>query len=389
MQPHTPRPTSPPTYAWEPPPSAVSRHMRQALALGWDALGSTSPNPAVGCVIARDGAVVGVGKTHPPGGMHAEAAALADAGDSARGATIYTTLEPCNHHGRTPPCADAIIAAGIATAHIAALDPNPNVIGGGAAKLQAAGIGVHIGDGAAAGQRLIEGFAKHSATGMPFVTAKFAMSLDGKIAARGGDSKWISGAESRMFAHTLRAQSDAVIVGINTALADDPQLTARDAQGSALARQPLRVVLDSRARLLANARMLSAPGKTLIATAGAADRRIPDGADALSLPSADGGVDLRALMAALGERDIVNALVEGGGGVLGALFDLNLVDKVVAFVAPVIIGGRNAVSPVAGEGAAQMTDALRLRDVQMRRFGEDVAIIGYCGGDNNDVHGNC
>lgn len=367
--------------------------MEQALALGYAALGSTSPNPAVGCVIARDGAVVGVGKTHPPGGMHAEAAALADAGELARGATLYTTLEPCNHYGRTPPCAHAIIAAGIAETHIAALDPNPNVIGGGAAKLQAAGISVHIGDGATSALRLIEGFAKHSAAGLPFVTAKFAMSLDGKIAARSGDSKWISGAESRGFAHTLRAQSDAVIVGINTALADDPQLTARDAQGNPLARQPLRVVLDNRARLPANARMLSAPGNTLIATASAAERRLPDGAATLTLPSADGVVDLRALMAALGERDIVNALVEGGGGVLGALFDLNLVDKVVAFVAPVIIGGRNAVSPVAGEGAAQMTDALRLRDVTMRRFGADVAIIGYCGGKaiggNNDVHGNC
>lgn len=354
--------------------------MEQALALGYAALGNTSPNPAVGCVIARDGAVVGKGKTHPPGGMHAEAAALADAGDSARGAALYTTLEPCNHYGRTPPCADAIIAAGVAETHIAALDPNPNVIGGGAAKLQAAGINVHIGDGATAGRRLIEGFAKHSATGLPFVTAKFAMSLDGKIAARSGDSKWISGAESRGFAHALRAQSDAVIVGINTALADDPQLTARDAQGNALARQPLRVILDSRARLPAHARMLSAPGNTLIATANAAPLRMPDGVDTLILPSADGGVDLRALMAALGERDVVNALVEGGGGVLGALFDLNLVDKVVAFVAPVIIGGKDAVSPVAGEGAAQMTDALRLRDVEMRRFGADVAIIGYCGG---------
>lgn len=362
--------------------------MEQALALGWDALGGTSPNPAVGCVIVRDGAVVGAGKTHPPGGMHAEAAALAAAGELARGAALYTTLEPCNHYGRTPPCADAIIAAGIAEAHIAARDPNPNVPGGGVAKLQAAGIRARIGDGAAKAQRLIEGFAKRCATGLPFVTAKFAMSLDGKIAARSCDSKWISGAESRMFAHTLRARSDAVIVGINTALADDPQLTARDEFGNALAHQPLRVVLDSRGRLPAHARMLSAPGRTLIATAGVTDRRLPKGVDTLILPSANGGVDLRALMAALGERDVVNALVEGGGGVLGTLFDLNLVDKVVAFVAPVIIGGRDAVSPIAGEGAAHMTDALRLRDTQMRRFGADVAIIGYCGG-NNDVHRNC
>lgn len=361
--------------------------MRRALDLGWSALGGTSPNPAVGCVIARDGAIVGEGCTQPPGGNHAEAEALAQAGALAKGATLYVTLEPCNHHGRTPPCADAIIAAGIAEVRVATRDPNPNVAGGGIARLEAAGIRARLGDGQYEARRLIEGFAKHSVTGMPFVTAKFAMSLDGKIASRSGDSKWISGRESREYAHALRARSDAIMVGIGTALADDPLLTARDAAGNAAERQPLRVVLDSGGRLPANARMLSAPGKTLIATTQGAGGLAGDSdkIETLTLPAGNGGVDLRALLTLLGERGVVNILVEGGGGVLGTLFDMRLVDKVVAFVAPVIIGGSAAASPVGGLGAETMRESARLRDVATRRFGGDTAIIGYCGSDN-DVH---
>lgn len=359
--------------------------MRRALDLGWSALGGTSPNPAVGCVIARGGAIVGEGHTQPPGGNHAEAEALAQAGGRAKGATLYVTLEPCNHHGRTPPCADAIIAAGIAEVCVATRDPNPNVAGGGIARLEAAGIRARLGDGQYEARRLIEGFAKHSVTGMPFVTAKFAMSLDGKIASRSGDSKWISGRESREYAHILRGRSDAIMVGINTALADDPLLTARDAAGNAAERQPLRVVLDSKGRLPANARMLSAPGKTLIATTQGAGGLAGDSVETLMMPAGNGGVDLRALLALLGERGVVNILVEGGGGVLGTLFDTRLVDKVVAFVAPVIIGGSDAASPVGGLGAETMRESARLRYVTTRRFGGDTAIIGYCGSDN-DVH---
>ena len=419
------------------------RHMARALALGWAALGTTSPNPAVGCVVAHGDTVVGEGWTQPPGGEHAEAMALRLAGDAARGAAVYVTLEPCNHYGRTPPCADAVIAAGVARVHIAVRDPNPNVAGDGAAALRAAGIETHVvaddAAHAADAARLIEAFAKHSRTRRPFVTAKYAMSLDGKIAARTGDSKWISGDASRAYAHLLRAQSDAIMVGVNTAIADDPQLTARNVDGTALAHQPLRVVLDSRGRLPHNARMLSAPGDTLIAVVDAAAKYAADstyakrtavdsadaaqyaaaaadsaaelasnsglapnsglawdGAEVVRLPAANaanasanvgnatnapanaaGGVDLRALLALLGERDVTSVLVEGGGAVLGTLFDLRLVDKVVSFVAPVIIGGRDAVSPVGGAGVADMADALRLQDVQVRRFGEDVAVIGY------------
>ena len=369
------------------------QYMERALALGWGALGTTSPNPAVGCVIVRNGEVVGKGYTHPPGQQHAEAAALQQAGAKARGATLYTTLEPCNHYGRTPPCSEAIIAAGVAEVRIAALDPNPNVAGGGGARLNEAGIGTQVGECAAEAGRLIEAFVKHSATGLPFITAKFAMSLDGKIAARSGDSKWISGEQSREFAHLLRARSDAIMVGISTVLADDPQLTARDAEGNANERQPLRVALDSKGRTPPDAKMLSAPGNTLVVTAkpvrgepveplcpstsSGRTGEVEPRTEYIEIKGDDGRVDLRALMATLGKRDVTSVLVEGGGAVLGALFDLKLVDKVVAFVAPVIIGGEDAISPVGGVGIADMQDALRLRDVEVRRFGEDVAVIGY------------
>ena len=353
------------------------QHMERALALGWGALGTTSPNPAVGCVIVRDGEIVSEGWTHPPGQEHAEAAALARAGGRARGATLYTTLEPCNHYGRTPPCSEAIIAAGISEVHIAVPDPNPNVEGGGIARLDAAGITTHIGERADEAGRLIEAFVKHSRTRLPFVTAKYAMSLDGKIAARSGDSKWISGEESRRYAHLLRARSDAIMVGINTVLADDPQLTARDDDDNANERQPLRVVLDSQGRMPPGAQMLNAPGNTLVAVSDDYEGATCDGAETMRLPSGRGGVDLFELMVALGERDVTSVLVEGGGATIGALFDMNLVDKVVAFVAPVIIGGNEAISPVGGIGIAGMEEALRLKDVEVRRFGEDVAVIGY------------
>lgn len=353
------------------------QHMERALTLGWGALGTTSPNPAVGCVIVRDGEIVSEGWTHPPGQEHAEAAALRQAGARVRGATLYTTLEPCNHYGRTPPCSEAIIAAGISEVHVAVRDPNSNVAGGGIERLNDAGIRTHMGECADEAGRLIEAFAKHSRTRLPFVTAKYAMSLDGKIAARSGDSKWISGEESRWYAHLLRARSDAIMVGINTVLADDPQLTARDAEGNPNERQPMRVVLDSQGRMPRNAQMLNAPGDTLIAVADDYKGATCDEAETIRLPSGRGGVDLSALLVALGERDVTSVLVEGGGATIGALFDMNLVDKVVAFVAPVIIGGNEAISPVGGIGIARMEEALRLKNVEVRRFGGDVAVIGY------------
>ena len=372
-------------------------HMGLALSLAERAVGSVSPNPPVGAVLVRDGEVVGEGYTRPPGQAHAEIAAIRQAGPRARGATLYTTLEPCNHQGRTGPCSEAIIEAGIVEVRSAVTDPNPHVKGGGMSRLSEAGIAVSTGEMAGEAARLIEAYAKHVKTGTPFVTAKFAMSLDGKIATRTGSSQWITGEEARAYAHRLRAASDAVMVGINTVLADDPRLTARDGSGAALDRQPLRVVVDSRGRMPPEARMLGEPGSTLIVTGGAGASQgtkgrgwIPafagktiDGelrsVEGVVLPAVDEMVDLEALMSYLGEREVASVVVEGGGVLLGTLFDRGLVDKVCAFIAPVIVGGADAPSPVAGEGVELIGDALRLRDVEVVTLGGDITVVGYCG----------
>ena len=357
-------------------------HMERALDLARRAVGSVSPNPAVGAVVVRGGQVVGEGHTQPPGGPHAEIEALRRAGDQATGAILYTTLEPCAHHGRTPPCTQAIIHAGIAEVRSAVTDPNPRVNGAGFDQLREAGIKVSVGECAEQAHEIIEAYAKHIVTGTPFVTAKFAASLDGKIATATGDSRWITGEDARTYAHELRAASDAIMVGIGTALADDPQLTARDARGNPLPRQPTRVVLDSRARLPTTARMLAEPGQTVVAVANAPDARCRAleraGARVIRAQSSDGAVDLPTLLAKLGRGDTTSVLVEGGGVVLGSLFDAGLVDKVVAFIAPTIIGGADAPSPVAGAGARRIADATLLTRVRTLPLGRDVAIIGYC-----------
>ena len=359
-------------------------HMQRAIELARRAVGSVSPNPAVGAVVVRDGEVVGEGHTQPPGGPHAEIEALRRAGDRAAGAVLYTTLEPCAHHGRTPPCTRAIIDAEIVEVRSAVTDPNPRVNGAGFEQLREAGIAVRVGECEEQAREIIEAYAKHVVTHLPFVTAKFATSLDGKIATATGDSRWITGEEARAYAHRLRAASDGIMVGIGTALADDPQLTARDARGSPLPRQPTRVVLDSGGRLPPSARMLAEPGETIVAVADAPDARChaleQSGARVVRAPSPGGDVNLSALLAELGRGDTTSVLVEGGGEVLGSLFDAGLVDKVVAFVAPTIIGGAGAPSPVAGAGVQRIADASRLTRVRTLRLGRDLAIVGYCEG---------
>lgn len=356
--------------------------MQRAIALARQALGATSPNPAVGAVIVKDGAIVGEGFTLPPGQHHAEIGALEQAGPAARGATLYTTLEPCCNYGRTPPCTRAIIAAGIRQVHVAAIDPNPRVCGKGCAELETAGIEVVRKESQAA-HELYEAFNKHINTGLPFVTAKFAMSLDGKIATHTGDSKWITGPEARAAVQKMRRECDAVMVGINTVLADDPQLTARDEMGAPLPSQPLRVVLDSHCRTSPAARLLREPGKTLIFTSPDTPQELLDqltnaGTEVFSIAKGtSGGLDLRAVLAELGRRDLVSLLVEGGGMVLGSLFDAGLVDKVHAFVAPVIIGGNQSASPVEGQGAVHMADAWRMERCRLQQIGSDWLITGY------------
>ena len=357
--------------------------MERAISLAQQALGTTSPNPAVGAVIVKDGVTLGSGHTQPPGGAHAEIMALREAGASARGGALYTTLEPCCTYGRTPPCTDAIISAGIKEVHIGAIDPNPRVSGSGADQLRAAGIDVRFADAADVLRELYEAFAKHINTGLPFVTSKFAMSLDGKIATRTGDSKWVTGPEARARVQHLRRETDAVMVGVNTVLADDPQLTARDADGTPLPRQPLRVILDSRCRTPPDARLLREPGATLVlATGEAPAQRISAlahaGAEVLTASQpGETKVDLEAAMKELGRRGVVSLLVEAGGILQGALFDAGLVDKVFAFIAPVIIGGAQSASPVEGTGPELMAGAHRLRRTRLEQYRPDWLITGY------------
>jgi len=353
-------------------------HMGRAIELAREAVGSTSPNPPVGAVLVRDGRVVGEGHTQPPGGPHAEIEALRMAGDAARGADLYVTLEPCAHHGRTPPCADALIEAGVASVRIALMDPAPHTGGRGVERLRSAGIPVTVDDGPPEARQLLEAFAKHVTTGLPFVVAKFAMSLDGKIASRSGDSRWISNETSRREVHRLRAEADAVMVGIGTALADNPLLTVRDAPLPARG-QPFRVVVDSAGRLPPSAAALREDGTTFVAVASQdAARAIESlGAASIVAPGERGRVDLPGLLAELGARDVMSLLVEGGATLHGALLDSGLVDKVIAFIAPVVIGGDGVPGPVGGAGAERMADALRLRDVAYTELDGDMMVIGY------------
>lgn len=354
--------------------------MDLALAQAASADHATSPNPMVGAVVARDGEVISVGHHERAGEPHAEVNALQSAGAAARGADLFVTLEPCTVHGRTPPCVDAVIAAGPARVVIAMIDPNPVVAGGGAAALQAAGIEVEVGLRGAEAERLNRFYLTHARTGLPFVTAKFAASLDGRIATRTGESRWISSAASRSLAHRLRERHDAVLVGAGTVLSDDPALNVRI---DGATRQPLRVVVDSRLRMPASARMLtSGGGPVLVATTDAAapDRQAElerAGAEVLVLPAREGRVDLAELLGALGARQVISVLAEGGAEVLGSLRDAGLIDGVVAVIAPRLIGGARALAAIGGEGAAHLSDTLDLTEVEVEELGGDLIVTGY------------
>jgi len=358
--------------------------MEQALSLAKLALGQVSPNPAVGAVVVKNGIVVGQGYTQPPGSWHAEVVALKQAGKEAQGGVMYVTLEPCCHYGRTPPCTQAIIAAGIAEVHLAVLDANPLVSGRGKDELEKEGIKVYLGEHEEEAKRVNEAYTKFITTGMPFVTAKFAISLDGKIATRSGDSKWISGDEARKYVHNLRYTADAIMAGVNTVLVDNPRLTARSCggRGGTARKQPLRVIVDGKGRTPLTAQLFSEPGRTLLALGKfvtpeekAAFAQV--GAELLELPSEGGWVDLGELLKVLGEREITSVLVEGGGILLGSLFDGRLVDKVIAFIAPIIIGGKEAKTAVSGKGVDKVVDSLKLERVSLEKLGEDLMVSGY------------
>ena len=351
-----------------------SAHMARALELARRGLWTTDPNPRVGCVLADGERVIAEGWHERAGGPHAEAMALAAAGSAARGATAYVTLEPCSHHGRTPPCADALVAAGVGRVVYALRDPNPRVDGGGAARLAAAGIDVHAGVLEREARELNQGFISRMERGRPWVVVKLAASLDGGTALPGGESRWITGEAARDDVQHLRARSSAVLTGSGTVLSDDPRL---DVRLPGATRQPLRVVIDSQLRISPQARIVSPPGKLLVICAAedparaAALRRA--GAEVVSIAAASAGVDLDAALACLGGREINEVLAECGPGLAGALLAAGLADELVLYLAPTLLG--EGARPLANlPSPASMAERLEFSIVDRQDVGGDLMI---------------
>ena len=401
--------------------------MARAVALAEGGRGTTGPNPMVGAVLVRDGRVVGEGFHLAAGQPHAETLALAAAGPLAAGATCYVTLEPCAHHGRTPPCVDALLAAGVARVVVAVPDPDPRVAGAGLARLAAAGVQVTVGAGADAAADQNAAYLTHRRLGRPRITLKAAASLDGKVAAPDGTSQWITGPAARSDAHRLRAEADAVCVGAGTAMADDPRLTVR-LDGYA-GRQPLRVLVDATGRVGADGHLFDGEAPTLVATTATASAAAFDawkaaGAEVLVCPQADRpgsrgpgrggpgnpttaqpvegavpwhpmgpgeprsvgafggpsvgqGVDLGALTAALGERGVLELLVEGGPRLQASFWAAGLADRLIWYLAPLVIGGDGAPGLLGGDGAATLAAAGRLRLASVDRLGDDLRLVAY------------
>ncbi|HVA12363.1 MAG TPA: bifunctional diaminohydroxyphosphoribosylaminopyrimidine deaminase/5-amino-6-(5-phosphoribosylamino)uracil reductase RibD [Stellaceae bacterium] len=351
--------------------------MRAALTLARRGLGAVWPNPAVGCVLVKDGAVVGRGWTQPGGRPHGETEALARAGANASGATAYVSLEPCCHHGKTPPCADALIAAGIARAVVAIEDPDPRVSGHGLTRLRAAGIAVETGLGAKEAAEINVGFLMRINRGRPLVTLKLAATLDGRIATASGESQWITGEPARQRAHLLRATHDAVMVGIGTVMADDPLLTCR--LPGLEARSPVRIVVDGSLRVPLTAKLVAEAKNVptwLIHRRGVdAVRRqtlIDCGVELIEVPASETlEMDLAAAFAALGKRGLTRVLIEGGAGLAGEVLEADLVDRLAWFHAPLLIGG-DGLPAVAAFGVAALNAAPRFRRLSLETIGEDV-----------------
>jgi diaminohydroxyphosphoribosylaminopyrimidine deaminase/5-amino-6-(5-phosphoribosylamino)uracil reductase len=364
--------------------AAPSEWMRAALDAAEPIRGLSGPNPWVGAAIVSEGRLVATGATEPPPGRHAERTALDSAGEAARGATLFCTLEPCApfEGKRTPACSDGIIEAGVVRVVVAHGDPDVRVGGQGVARLRAAGIDVVVGDGREAALRQLRPYIKHRETGLPYVIAKFAATLDGRIATATGDSRWITGEQARARVHEERARVDAVIAGSGTVLADDPALTARP--GGVLGeRQPLRVILDARGRVSSAARLFHEPGNVVVATTAASDgawrtELTATGAEVVVLEPGATGINLAQLLQALGRRGILSAWVEGGSTVLGSAFDEDLVDEVWAFIAPKLIGGRG-LPAIGGVGADTMAAATTLREPTTEMLGDDLLVRGYTG----------
>lgn len=354
-----------------------TKWMRLALDLAELGEGEVHPNPLVGAVVVREGRVVGRGYHRRFGGPHAEVFALDEAADAARGATLYVTLEPCCHHGKTPPCTDRIIATGIRRVVLAAGDPNPAVDGGGIRCLRAAGIEVTEGVLCEEAERQNEIFFAFARRRRPFVQLKLAISVDGRIATKTGDARWISSEASRIEAHRLRRRFMAIAVGVRTVLQDDPLLTVRHVVGP----DPVPVVLDRIGRFPVSARLLRAHASPIVATASMPDtlgRELRSrGARVWRLAREDGRIDLGRLLERLAEEEVDSLLIEGGGETAAAFLDADAVDKVSLFIAPILIGGRGAVPAVGGPGAERIVDALHLERVAVTRVGDDILYTGY------------
>lgn len=350
------------------------------VALERGALGTPSPNPHVGAAIVKNGQLVGVGHHERAGEDHAEVVALKEAGARATGATLYVTLEPCNHVGRTPACTDPIVSAHVARVVIGCRDPNPNVAGGGVEKLTEAGVAVDVGCREAEARRLIAPWTKFVTTGMPYVTLKLGLSLDGRIASRTGASKWVTGPEARARVHLLRAQHDAVVIGIGTALADDPRLTVRDAPGQS----PLRVVFDTKLRLPLAGRLVQTAREvptwvvcTIDAPSSAEEQLIERGVEVLRAPSsAEGRIDPMAALRLLGSRGIVAAMIEGGAELAGSVLAGAVVDELHAFIAPILLGPRGRPGAVDWAGPATPAEAPGIVDPQWEVCGVDAHVWG-------------
>jgi len=354
--------------------------MRTALELARQGEGRTRPNPPVGAVVVRDGEIVGRGFHPCAGEPHAEVFALRDAGELARGGDLYVTLEPCSHTGRTGPCCDAVIEAGVARVHLGTRDPNPRVAGRGLTRLLEAGLVVDEGLLEQECRHLIAPFARHITTGLPFVLFKGAVTLDGFTATRRGDSRWVSCAESREQVHRLRDRVDAIMVGVGTVLADNPQLTTRLPDGG---RSPDRIVVDSSLQIPEDSAVLAEDGVTVIlATTSAADadkleRLKSRGVEILLLPEdPEGQVDLSALCRELGERGYLYVLLEGGARLAGSMWRQRLVQRVQLFIAPKLCGGDDGFRLFGGAGVERMSEALQLEQLRFEACGSDIVVVG-------------
>lgn len=350
--------------------------MRRALRLAKKAIGWTSPNPPVGAVIVKNNLLIAEGYHEGAGKPHAEAIALTKAGREAEGATLYVTLEPCDHYGRTPPCTQAIIASKIRRVIVGTIDPNPIANGRGIARLKEAGIEVTVGVLEKEAKELIAPFAKFITEKIPFVTLKLAMSADGKIATKTRESKWLTDEPSRRFVHRLRHEHDAVMVGVGTILTDDPQLNVRLVRGKV--KQPMRVIVDSQAKTSPTAKVIcSAESPCIIATTEQApaervEQLVKAGAKVWKLPADSlGRVDLLELLKRLAERGVVSVLVEGGSELAGSFLKQRLIDRVILFIVPLLIGGHDAVPAIGGEGFDKLEEAVRLSEVRLRKLGRD------------------